>query len=146
MSDVPPSLGADDLRRIARSARGSAAMHPGCACRELHCPGWESLPAAFDARQLVRLGRVAARPELPFDPYAEPTLEEFHPGGTRYESPDAPIAVGHFPYNRCEAWACGACGRAFLRYTEYGGYYVDARIRELDDEALVADTAPPAAG
>ena len=33
-------------------------------------------------------------------------------------------------------------GRAFLRYTEYGGYYVDARIRELD-ESLIVDSEPP---
>ena len=36
-------------------------------------------------------------------------------------------------------WACADCGRAFLRYTEYGGYYVDARIRELSDASLVVD-------
>jgi hypothetical protein len=145
MSDTLPALGADDLRRIARGARAAAAARPGCACRGLRCRGWESLPASFDVRQLVRLGRVAAGAGE-FDPYADLTLEEFHPGGTRYESPDAPIAVGRFPYNRCEAWACGACGRAFLRYTEYGGYYVDARIRELADESLIVDAVPPAAG
>lgn len=142
MSEDLPALGADDLRRIARESRAAAAAHPGCACRELRCPGWESLPASFDVRLLVRLGRVAARPGE-YDPYAEPTLEEHHPGATRYESPDAPVAVGHFPYNRSEVWACRECGRAFLRYTEYGGYYVDARIRELGDESLVVD-APAA--
>jgi hypothetical protein len=30
-----------------------------------------------------------------------------------------------------------ACGRAFLRYTEYGGYYVEPRIRALDPALIV---------
>jgi hypothetical protein len=28
------------------------------------------------------------------------------------------------------------CGRPFLRYTEYGGYYVEERIRELDAQRV----------
>ncbi len=145
MSDAAaiPPLGADDLRRIARdSRRARAAVQGECECAALRCAGWESLPASFDTRRLARLGRVASVRDD--DPYAEPTIEEHHPAGTRYDSVDAPIATGHFPTNRSEVWACVDCGRAFLRYTEYGGYYVDPRIRELD-EALVVDTAPPAA-
>ena len=37
---------------------------------------------------------------------------------------------------------CGACARPFLRYTEYGGYYTEERIRELDAR-LVVDAPPP---
>jgi hypothetical protein len=33
-------------------------------------------------------------------------------------------------------WQCGACQRTYLRYTEYGGYYEDERVR-LVDPALV---------
>lgn len=146
MSDAAAtaSLGADDLRRIARASReAQAAQHGECECGVLRCAGWESLPASFDTRRLVRLGRVASVRDD--DPYAETTLVEHHPGGTRYASPDAPIATGHFPVNRSEVWACADCGRAFLRYTEYGGYYVDHRIRELD-EALIVETVPPAVG
>lgn len=29
------------------------------------------------------------------------------------------------------------CERPFLRYTEYGGYYVDERIREVNPELIV---------
>jgi hypothetical protein len=75
----------------------------------------------------------------------EPTFEEFHPHGTRYASPDAPVAPEHFPYNRCDAFGCGRCGRVLLRYTEYGGYYVDARVRELRAECIVDET-PRGAG
>ena len=141
MSGPVPVLHADDLRRIAREARAVRAAAPGPgACGELRCAGWESLPSGFDTRQMVRLGRVASAADD--DPYADLTLAEHHPGGTRYESPDAPIALGHFPYNRCEVWRCGDGSRAFLRYPEYGGYYLDARIRELD-ESLIVDSEPP---
>ena len=109
--------------------------HAVCACSALQCPGWESLPATFDASLLRLVGRTNDR-----DPYDEPTLEEHHPQGTRYDAADAPVALGHFPYNRCEVWQCVRCARPLLRYTEYGGYYVDQRIRELNG-ALVVDTA-----
>jgi hypothetical protein len=33
------------------------------------------------------------------------------------------------------------CGRPFLRYTEYGGYYVEERIRELRAALVVDATA-----
>ena len=62
----------------------------------------------------------------------EPTAEEFHPQGTRYASPDAPVAVNFFPYNVSDVYACKTCSKVVLRYTEFGGYYVDHRVRELD--------------
>ena len=46
------------------------------------------------------------------------------------------IAPAYFPYNRCDVWTCVQCARPFLRYTEYGGYYVEQRIRELDPGLL----------
>ncbi|MEO7954963.1 MAG: hypothetical protein ABIR35_12870, partial [Polaromonas sp.] len=67
----------------------------------------------------------------------EPTLEECHPRGTRYGCADAPVAVTFFPYNRSDAYACNACGRTLLRYTEDGGYYVDHRVRELLPELVL---------
>jgi hypothetical protein len=68
----------------------------------------------------------------------EPTFEEFHPQGTRYESPQAPIALAFFPFNRCDVHTCSRCGCTALKYTEYGGYYVDHRVR-LVRSALVVD-------
>ncbi|MBC7649208.1 MAG: hypothetical protein H7197_08870, partial [Vitreoscilla sp.] len=56
---------------------------------------------------------------------------------TRYTSPDAPIAVNFFPYNLCDVFACAKCSKVLLRYTEFGGYYVDHRVRELDANLLV---------
>ena len=66
----------------------------------------------------------------------EPTFEEHHPQGTRYDSPEAPVSVKHFPYNRCELNACRKCQQHVLRYTEFGGYYVDHRARRLNAELI----------
>jgi hypothetical protein len=123
------TLTLDDLR----AATERHVPDPACPCEALRCPGWESLPATFDAAALLeRVGSLRAG-----DAYDEPTLEEHHPEGTRYDAPEAPVSLAHFPYNRCELWRCVRCARPFLRYTEYGGYYVDARIRELDARRLV---------
>ena len=66
------------------------------------------------------------------DPHIdEPTFEEHHPNGTRYESADAPVALKFFPYNRCDVFACQRCQQTVLRYTEFGGYYVDHRARRI---------------
>ena len=131
MSDTVPTLSAAEIRGLAASYVPAA----DCRCASLKCPGWETLPSTFDASLLRRVGRVSAG-----DAYDEPTVEEYHPAGTRFDSPDAPIALGHFPYNRSEMWQCVHCARPFLRYTEYGGYYIDHRIRELNG-ALVVETS-----
>lgn len=122
MSDPEtPVLDVAALRALAREHPG-----PACpACAALKAPGWEALPGSFDAARLRKVGTLRQPGE------EDPTLEEYHPAGTRSWSPDAPIAPAFFPYNRCDVWQCAACGRPFLRYTEYGGYYVEERIREL---------------
>jgi len=129
MTDAPlPLLSHDDLQALAPAAAGAV---PACAtCAALVCPGWESVPSSFDRTALRRVGTL--RP--PGDD--EPTLQEHHLAGTHGWSVDAPIAPAFFPYNRCEVWACVACARPFLRYTEYGGYYEDERIRALDGRWL----------
>ena len=79
----------------------------------------------WEASQMSALGTLR-------DPsIVEPTLEEKHPQGTRYDSTDAPVAPAFFPYNQCEVWHCQRCDRHLLRYTEFGGYNVDPRVREL---------------
>jgi hypothetical protein len=131
-----PHLDAARLRALAERAPRS-----GCDdCRGLVCPGWEALPASFDESRLQRAGTL--RPDDPDGLAPEPTLDEYHPGATHYWSKDAPIAPGYFPYNRSEAWTCRRCGRAFLRYTEYGGYYVEPRIRLLDPALLTPAGEP----
>jgi len=84
-----------------------------------------AFPASFDPAQLDAVATLA-------DPEdAEPTFEEWHPAGTRYWDADAPIAARYFPANRCTVWTCVACDSAFLRYVEYGGYYIEERVRSL---------------
>lgn len=131
MTEATP-LAAAALVELAEARRT-----PSCAaCEALVCPGWEALPGSFARDALERVGTLR-------DPAVdEPTVAEWHPDGTHAWSADAPIAPAWFPYNRCDAWRCKSCARAFLRYTEYGGYYSEERIRELD-AALVADVAAP---
>jgi len=128
-----PCLDAAALRELAARAEGA----PPCpACAVLAKPGWEALPGTFDAARLQRMATLRNPQE------EDPTLVEYHPDGTHAWSPDAPIAPGWFPYNRCDLWQCTACGRPFLRYTEYGGYYIEERIRPVNP-GLVVTTPPP---
>lgn len=124
-----PPLSGPDLVKLAD------AMRPGAcpACAALVGTGWDSLPATFDAAALQRVGTLRRGGD------DEPTLQEHHPQGTHGWSADAPIAPAFFPYNRCDVWTCRACARPFLRYTEYGGYYEDQRIRPVSAR-LIDDT------
>ena len=128
---TPSRLTADDLQRLP----DPAANPSGCACAALKAPGWESITGPVKGPMLMLLGTLRD-PEV-----AEPTVVEFHRDGSRYESAHAPIAPHWFPYNRCDVWACVQCGRGFLQYTEFGGYYVDHRLREIDP-ARVVDASP----
>ena len=104
-----------------------------CQCSLKSCAGWESVTETeWPSAQMQAVGTLR-------DPDVhEPTFEEHHPNGTRYDSPDAPIAVKHFPYNRCDLFTCTRCKQHVLRYTEFGGYYVDHRARRLD-KTLICD-------
>jgi hypothetical protein len=119
---------ASELRALV----AGAAAPGGCRCGLGACTGWDSVTDdRWPAAQLQQLGTLR-------DPAIdEPTFEERHPDGTRYDSPGAPVAVGFFPYNRCDLWRCGPCGRHLLRYTEFGGYYIDHRVRVLDPARIL---------
>lgn len=123
-----PPMTAETLIALGREA---SAAHGCPRCIALVCKGWESVPGGFDSSTLRLVGTLRSVDE------EEPTLVEYHPTGTHGWSPDAPIALGWFPYNRCDVWQCVGCGRAFLRYTEFGGYYADERIRELRGQLVV---------
>ena len=116
-----------------------------CTCSVGACAGWESVTEdRWPKRQMLKVGALRDATD-PFSPAtAEPTFEEFHPEATRYESPDAPIAPRYFPYNRCDAFACSTCQRILLKYTEFGGYYVDHRVRALQPEKVVDAPLPTA--
>ena len=109
---------------IALSGQIHAAA---CTCSIGACAGWESFTEdRWPKAQMQAVGTLRDT-----DTY-DPSAEEHHPDGTRYASPDAPIAVKFFPYNISDVYACKKCDKVLLRYTEFGGYYVDHRVRELD--------------
>lgn len=125
-----PLLSPHDLIDLGRHA---ASAPPCTQCGALVCPGWESMPSSFERQRLRRIGTLRREDQ------EDPTVREHHPRGTHGWSVDAPIAPAYFPYNRCHVWQCTDCPRAYLRYTEYGGYYEDERIRALNP-ALVDST------
>lgn len=128
---TPVRIDAAELRRLAEES-GAASPDPACACRLRAATSWDSITEErWPAKLMERIGTLRD-PSLD-----EPTFEEFHPHGTRYDSADAPIAVHHFPFNRCEVYRCRNCSLLVLRYTEYGGYYVDHRVRVVDAGLIV---------
>lgn len=141
MDHDPKALEVLTPARLAALAAAAWGAGPCAACEPLVCPGWETVPAGFDAQTLRPLGTLRQPAQGAAD--ETPTLAEYHPNGTRLWSPQAPIAPAWHPYNLCDVMACVGCGRAFLRYTEYGGYYVDERVRELDPRLVAAEAPPP---
>lgn len=124
-----PPLDAAQLRDLC--ALQVQTLVAGCACSPLQVATWESITQERWP-EVVKLAGTLRQPDND-----EPTFEEFHPDGTRYASADAPIAGAWFPYNRCDVYACARCHSVFLRYTEYGGYYVDHRVRRVDPALIV---------
>lgn len=127
MSAAPDRLTPAQVTELAH-LHGAQAHCPACA--HLKAPGWSSLAASADVSTLRCLGALW----LPGDD--EPSLEEARPAGMDPWSADVPISFVHHPDNRCQVWACTHCDKPFLRYTEYGGYYIDHRFRELNPERL----------
>ncbi|SAI59315.1 Uncharacterised protein [Bordetella ansorpii] len=120
----------DHAAVAALAARSDAVTQP-CACLKSLSAAWTSEPVSFPEAQLRQIGTLRE------SAYDEPTFEEFHPAGTHFWSPEAPIAPRYFPANRSDVWECTTCGRVFLRYVEGGGYFVDRRVRPLAGELLV---------
>ena len=122
-------LSATELKAL-RQARTPKA----CNCSVGHCASWESVPnERWPAAQMQHCATL--RDEAVY----EPTFEEYHPSGTRYDSADAPIAVQFFPANRADVYQCNTCQHTLLRYTEFGGYYIDHRVREVKAELVVTE-------
>jgi hypothetical protein len=124
---VLKQINRDQLLDIAKSPKTSETC-PECA--SLSCPGWMSVPGYFALSKLNVLGTLRAEG-------AEECWDEYHPEGTHLWSEEAPIAIQHHPYNRSDVLECNDCKRTFLHYTEYGGYYLDERIRELKLNLIV---------
>ena len=104
-------------------------------CHALMNPGWESVPGSFDLQSLKLIGTLRNED-------ITETWEEYHPNGTHSWSADAPIAIGYYPYSRCDLYQCIDCSRKYLRYGEYGGYYVDERVRPLNADLIAVLEKP----
>lgn len=124
----PDFVSAESLKALSQSKPSQ------CTCALKHCQGWESVSDdRWPAAQMQRKGTLR---EALQEGQTEPSFEEFHPDGTRYDSAQAPIAPKYFPYNRCDVFACQKCACGVLKYTEYGGYYVDHRVRLIDSDLV----------
>jgi hypothetical protein len=121
-------IGLDELLALART---SAAVDGPCACILDPHDEWSRIQASFPEQDMRPVGTLVD------DPYVEASFAEFHPDGTRYWSAEAPIALRHYPYNRCTVVRCAQCGRAYLRYVEAGGYYAEPRVRALKPGLVV---------
>ena len=124
---MAPLLDSKSLRAL-----GDINASQPCSCALRPCAGWDSFTQErWPTPQMRHIGTLR-------DPDVdEHTHDEHHPGGTRYDSPTAPIAVNFFPCNVSDVYACTSCKKVVLRYTEFGGYYVDHRVRELDSSLVV---------
>ncbi|WP_211462767.1 hypothetical protein [Collimonas silvisoli] len=120
-----------DFPTLLALAQESAQITTECTCCTVSLESWNSVPLSLIEGNLQEIGTLLE------DPFIDPTFAEFHSSGTRYDSPDAPIAPRYYPYNRCNIAKCQVCSRYFLRYTEAGGYFVDRRIRLLISERLI---------
>jgi hypothetical protein len=140
--NLPRRLDAQSLKALAQ-----AASPKSCQCPLGSCSGWESVTEdRWPTPSLTAVGSLRAdTADGDQASGSEPTFEEFHPQGTRYESALAPIAPHFFPYNRCDVFSCSRCERLLLRYTEFGGYYVDHRVRALNADLVVDAPLPDAA-
>jgi hypothetical protein len=121
-------IGFAELQQMAAS---SADVTTPCACHDAGLRAWQPLPYTLELDQFDEVGTLVE------DPYAIPSVAEYHPHGTRYDSDDAPIAARYFPCNLSQVVRCVKCGRHYLRYNEAGGYFSELRMRALRPQLLV---------
>jgi hypothetical protein len=120
-------ISATKLAQICDEKQGTA-----CECPLQKHDGWQSIPEhRWPTEHLVERGTLRQ------SNHDEPSFEEFHPNGTRFEAFDAPVATEFFPYNRSTVFSCGHCLQTVLKYTEAGGYYVEQRARRIHSKLIV---------
>ena len=118
-------LTAQELFHLASQHNGHTCSN--CTAHDFSC--WETILSTFDRNQLKQVGTLK-------DLGGDDIWDEHHPNGTTMWSDNAPIAVKFHPYARSDVYQCQTCQKVYLRYTEYGGYYVDERIRVVKPELI----------
>jgi hypothetical protein len=101
-------------------------------CDTFQCESWETLPSSFVDSEYAVVGHCRFEG-------SENIWEEYHPNKTTMWSNQAPIALRYYPYNRSDVIECSHCKRIYLRYTEFGGYYLDQRIRLVNPSLIVSE-------
>ncbi len=125
-------MNAAELRELSSKQLKAKAL--GCQCKPLQWPSWESLP---DERWPAGMERVGTLREADID---EPTFEEFHLNGTRLRLARCAgrRVLGSARSIGATSTAAAVCSLGiYLRYTEYGGYYIDHRVRLVDPNLVV---------
>ena len=117
---------ATELKTLALEQQSPPCTN--CSTHNFSC--WETILSTFDRTVIKMVGTLQI-------PDAPENWDEYHPNGTDQWSPNAPIAVMYHPYNSSDVYQCQTCQTVYLRYTEYGGYYVDERIRVVKPELIV---------
>lgn len=124
---MAPLLSSESLKAL-----GNTSLSRACSCALRPCAAWDSFTQERWPTLHMRQIGTLRNPDV-----YEPTPDEHHPDGTRYALSTAPIAVNFFPCNVSDVYACDSCEKVVLRYTEFGGYYLDHRVRELDSSLVV---------
>ena len=123
----------NELIELLRQAeKGAPYDSSSCNCSLKRCSGWDSVNESAWPPSLE--GPLATLRDASI---VEPTFEEFQPASARFDAPCALISIKHFPYNRCDVFQCTRCNQGVLRYTEYGGYYIDQRARRVRSEQVI---------
>ncbi|MEY3950706.1 MAG: hypothetical protein RJB21_464 [Pseudomonadota bacterium] len=117
---------ASELKSLASLANDAPCIN----CASHNFSSWETILSTFDREAIQMVGTLQV-------PHTDKVWDEYHPSGTDQWSPNAPIAIRHHPYNSSDVYQCTKCQTVYLRYTEYGGYYVDERIRVVKPELVV---------
>ncbi|KRW60040.1 hypothetical protein AO726_13240 [Pseudomonas sp. TTU2014-080ASC] len=114
-----------DVESLIGLAREASAVKGDCGCLRYDLVGWGSWPVGLYEDSFIKIGTLAKySPE-------DAIIEEYHPHGTTYWSPEAPIAPRYYPYNQSTLWQCGKCARLYLRHNDDGAYHVAPRIRRV---------------
>lgn len=93
---------------------------------------WSAL-AEEDEEKLRLLGELVPDDGVPIN-----TAKEY-PSRHNYWLPDAPIALGYYPYNGCDVYQYGHNGGIYLVYTEYGGHVPEKRCRLVQRQLIVSE-------
>jgi hypothetical protein len=125
-----PLLDADALASLCAAVK----IRP-CRCALAPCAGWTAVADhEWPSRDMQTLGTLRDVHD------AYPGFDEYHPRGTRLDSPEAPISPAHYPCNRADVWQCRRCGQVALRYDEVGGYYRESRARRVAATLIVTSS------